>query len=254
MSGIVDAHAHIMLQDFGPLKASPIEPLLEHYSRLGVDQIWFSSVDALIQNQTDLHQRSNDAMAAFQDKYRPHFVGLATVNPRSGDEAARELERAIGQLGLRGLKIHGWLQPVASVDSCFEPLFAVADRMRLVVLFHDGTPPYTSSLQIAWLAQRYPNCTIVLGHGGLKDLSENAVQAVRRHPNVYMQTVGMTPLGMRRALEQVGPRRMLYGSDGGFGNLKCIDYNLLRLRNWGLSPDQDALISGGNARRLIAHA
>jgi uncharacterized protein len=234
------------------LKAAPVEPLIDHYGRLGVDQVWFSSVDALIQNQTDLHRRSNDAMAELQEKHRPRIVGLATVNPRDGDGAARELERAIGQLGLRGLKIHGWLQPVSCVDPCLEPLFAVANRLRLTVLFHDGTPPYTSSLQIAWLAERYPDCTMVLGHGGLKDLAENAIQAVRRQPNVYLQTVGMTLLGMRRALEQVGPTRILHGSDGGFGNLSYIDYNILKLRTWGLPPDEEALIFGDNARRLIA--
>jgi len=251
MTGIVDAHAHIMLEGFGPLKAPPVEPLMEHYARLGVDQVWFSSVDALVQNQTEVHRRMNDTIAALQEKFRPHIVGLATVNQRDGDRAASELERAIGELGLRGLKIHGWLQPVPAVDSCLEPIMAVAERRRLVVLFHDGTPPYTSSLQLAWLAERYPNCTIVLGHGGLKDLPENAVQAARRHSNVYIQTVGMTLLAMRRALDAVGASSILFGTDGGFGNLRYIDYNLLKHKIWGLPPDQEALILGGNARRLM---
>jgi uncharacterized protein len=251
MSRIVDAHAHIMLHDFGSLKAAPIPPLMDHYERLGVEQVWFSSVDALIQNQADVHRRSNDSLAALQEEYRPKIIGLATVNPRDGDLAAREVERAIGPLGLRGLKIHGWLQAVSSVDPCLEPLMTVANSLKLTVLFHDGTPPYASTLQIAWLAEQYPDCSIVLGHGGLKDLAENAVQAVSRLPNVYLQTVGMTSLGMQRALDRVGPTRILYGSDGGFGNLKYIDYNILKLQNWGLSPDDEALISGQNARRLI---
>jgi uncharacterized protein len=251
VSGIVDAHAHVMLQDFGSLKASSMESLIDHYTRLGVEQIWFSSVDALIQNQTDLHRRSNDLLAEYQERFKPRIVGLATVNPRGGDDSARELERAVGQLALCGLKIHGWLQPVSTVDPCLEPIFAVADRMQLTVLFHDGTPPYTSSLQIAWLAEKYPHCTMILGHGGLKDLSENAIQAAVRHPNVFLQTVAMTPRGIRRAVERLGPSRILFGTDGGFGNLKYIDYNILKIRLLGLPPDQEALVFGGNARRLI---
>jgi predicted TIM-barrel fold metal-dependent hydrolase len=254
MSGVIDAHAHIMLQSFGSMKASRVESLIEHYVQCGVDQVWFSSADAFIQNQTELHRRCNDIMAALQEKHKPRIVGLATVNPRDGDQAARELERAIGQLGLRGLKLHGWLQPVSCVDPVLDPLFAVADRLRLVVLFHDGTPPYTSSLQVAWLAEKYPNCTMILGHGGLKDLSENAIQAVHRQPNVHLQTVAMTLRGMRRALEQVGPDRILFGTDGGFGDLKYIDYNILKLRTWKLSPAQEALVAYGNAKRLIGTA
>jgi uncharacterized protein len=251
MSMIIDAHAHLLLHGFGAMKPSPVEAVVEHFARCGVEQVWYSSADALIQNQTDLHRRSNDTMAELQERFPGQFVGLATVNPREGEGAAAELERAIVTLGLRGLKIHGWLQPVSCTDACLEPLLEVANRLRLIVLFHDGTPPYTSSLQIAYLAERYPRCFMILGHGGLKDLVGNAAQAVRRQPNLYMQTVGTTLLGLSQAIEVVGPERILYGSDGGFGDLTYIDYNLCKMRKWVLPPEQEAMIMGQNARELL---
>ena len=176
MTRIVDSHAHIMLRSFGTLEPAEPEALVEHFARRGVDQAWYSSIDALVGNQTDLHRRCNDQMAGLQEEFGDAFVAFATVNPRDGDQAARELERAVVQLGLKGWKFHGWLQPVSCCDPCMKPVFETANKLRLVVLFHDGTPPFTSSLQIGHLAEQYPDCSMILGHAGLKDLAENAVQ------------------------------------------------------------------------------
>ena len=43
------------------------------------------------------------------------------------------------------------------------------------VLFHDGKPPFTSSLQIGSLAERYPGCAMILGHGNLEDFAVTRV-------------------------------------------------------------------------------
>jgi len=251
MSEIVDAHAHIMLGAYGSLPPQPVEPVLEGFARYGVSRAWFSSVDALVGNTAEMHRRMNDAMAELQSRFGRPFVALATLHPRGGDESARELERAISNLGLRGLKLHGWLQPVSCVDPCLEPIFDVANRLALPVLFHDGTPPFTSSLQIGWLAERYPGCRMILGHGGLKDLAVNAAQCARRHPNVYLQTCATTLLSLRRALEITGPEKILYGSDSGFADPKWIDYNLRKIRKWNLTPEIESKILGENAARLI---
>lgn len=251
MTCIVDTHTHIMLESFSGLEGQAPAVLMEHFAKCGIGQAWVSSVDALIRNQPEHHCRSNDRMAELQQEFEGRFVGLATVDPRTGEQAARELERAITALGLKGLKLHGWLQPVSCSDPCLDPLFETASRLGIVVLFHDGTPPYTSTLQIASLAERYPQCTMILGHGGLKDLAVNAAQAVKRHPNLYMQTDGTTLLALKRALALVGAEKILFGSDGGFGDPQWIDYNLLKIRRWNLDANSEGLILGGNAERLL---
>lgn len=248
---VIDSHAHIMLDAYTSLP--PVEPerVMEGFARYGVEQAWFSSADALVTNQTDYHRRSNDRMAELQSRFAPHFVAFATVNPRSGDEAARELERAVSELGVRGLKLHGWLQPVSCTDPCLDPLLETANRLKLPVLFHDGTPPFTSSLQIGWLAEKYPHCRMILGHGGLKDLAVTAAQTAHRHDNVYLQTCATTLLSLRRALDLVGPDKILYGSDGGFADMQWVDYNIRKIRKWKLPAAVEDKILGGNAKRLL---
>lgn len=251
MSRIVDAHAHVLLHGYGIIEPQDPAVLVDQFTRHGVDQAWYSSADALICNQSDLHRRCNDQMAELQSEFGARFVALATVNPRDGEAAARELERAVTQLDIRGLKLHGWLQPVSCCDPCLEPLFEAANRFRLVVLLHDGTPPFTNGLQIGWLAERYPDCTMILGHGGLKDAAINAVQAVRRYPNVHMQTPATTLRALRYALDAVGPDRILYGSDGGFGDPRWIGYNLRKIRRWALPGEAESRILGENASKLL---
>ena len=248
---IIDSHAHIMLDAYASLP--PVEPerVMEGFARYGVEQAWFSSADALVTNQTDFHRRSNDRMAELQQKFAPHFVAFATVNPRTGDEAARELERAVCKLGARGLKLHGWLQPVSCTDPCLVPLLETANRLKLPVLFHDGTPPFTSSLQIGWLAEQYPSCKMILGHGRLKDLAVTAAQAAHRHHNVYLQTCATTLLSLQRALALVGSDKILYGSDGGFADMQWVDYNIRKIRKWDLPAAVEEKILGGNAKRLL---
>ena len=75
--------------------------------------------------------------------------------------------------------------------------------------------------------------------------------AACRYPNVHLQTCATTLLSLRRALEIVGPEKILYGSDGGFADPKWIDYNLRKIRNWNLTPEIESRILGGTAARLI---
>ena len=140
---------------------------------------------------------------------------------------------------------------MSCTDPCLEPLLETANCLKLPVLFHDGTPPFTSSLQIGYLAERYPSCTMILGHGGLKDLAVTAAQTAHRHENVYLQTCATTLLSLRRALEFVGPDKILYGSDGGFADMQWVDYNIQKIRKWNLPVAVEEKIFGGNATRLL---
>ena len=117
---IIDSHAHIMLDSYASLP--PVEPerVMEGFARYGVEQAWFSSADALVSNQTDDHRRSNDRMAELQQRFAPHFVAFATVNPRRAGEAARELER------FQDASTGGFLT-AANPDDGFAPIAGAVD-------------------------------------------------------------------------------------------------------------------------------
>ena len=73
--------------------------------------------------------RINDAVARLVDRHRGRLHGLATVDAYEGDASARELVRAVKDLGLRGVFIEsakGDLLPDASEA---RPTFAAAAEL-----------------------------------------------------------------------------------------------------------------------------
>jgi 5-carboxyvanillate decarboxylase len=138
-------------------------------------------------------RKTNEALAEATNKYPDRFIGLAALAPQRPDEAARELERAVTQLGLRGVKINSHIGDYFLDNKKFWPVFEVAERLDVPVFLHPNTPiassiaPYTdygfalagppwgfgaeASLHVmrliySGLFDKYPGLKIVLGHLG----------------------------------------------------------------------------------------
>ncbi|MDD5679517.1 MAG: hypothetical protein PHW60_16230 [Kiritimatiellae bacterium] len=77
----------------------------------------------------------------------------------------------------RGDNEHPWLQAFSMTYPNVVPVLSKAGELGMPVLFHDGTPPYSAPLQIAYAAEQGPQTTIILGHSGLDDLRDEATLA-----------------------------------------------------------------------------
>jgi predicted TIM-barrel fold metal-dependent hydrolase len=199
---------------------------------------------------------ANDSLAAFVAPRPDRLIAFATVDPRAAD-AATEIERCVTRLGMRGIKLHPWLQGFSSHEPGLDPICETAARLAVPVLFHDGTPPFSTPLQLASLAQRHPETTIVLGHGGLHDLWREAIAAVQTTPNVHLCMCGAPGYAMRRIVAECPIDRLLFGTDGGLRPEPIPRYAVLRIRQLdelGLDPAQRSAILVDNPRRLLEAA
>ena len=186
-----------------------------------------------------------EACAAFPGR----LEAFARIHPWYGDESIALLERAIGELGFKGLKLH----PVTTIA---HP--AGADTLRLIraaaahgapTLFHCGDEPLTTPFAIARAAEACPEATIILGHMGGYFHVEEAIEAAERHPNLVLETSAMPyPAKIREAVERVGAERVLYASDGPACSPR-IEVEKVRLA--GLGPESEPLVLGENARRML---
>ena len=123
------------------------------------------------------------------------------------------------------------------------------------VLFHDGTPPFSTPLQLAVLARRHPETQIVLGHGGLHDLWREAIEAVLTTANVHLCMSGTPGYAMRAIVARCPLERLLFGTDAGLRPEPLQRYAVLRVRQLdelGLDDDQREAILVANPRRLLA--
>lgn len=193
------------------------------------------------------------------------FIGFAAVQPAAGARALDSLERALDS-GLRGV---GELLPQAQGFSLEDPWWGrvveTAIRRKVPITLHATDPgagpaagpptPLGDYLALAW---RHPAATFILAHwgGGL------AFHGSDLPPNLYFDTAASPllckPEVFRRAVDQVGADRILYGSDyplllypkdsrrPGFTRF------LGEIASSGLDEGERAKVLGSNMRRILS--
>ena len=148
----------------------------------------------------------NDELAAACRKYPERFIGFAGIDPWKGEQAIRELERCVGELGLKGVKLHPGRQQFYPNDTRFYPLFETASALGTPVLFHTGmmaagagTPggrgvrlDFTRPIYLDHLAADFPNLTIIAAHPSWPWADEGLALA-RHKSNVFLDLSGYSP-------------------------------------------------------------
>jgi predicted TIM-barrel fold metal-dependent hydrolase len=176
-----------------------------------------------------------------------------TVDPKLGPAAVAELERCIASGRFKGVKFHPWLQAFAPsmVKATIMDILRRAAAAGLPVLFHDGTPPYSTTFQIAATARWVPEATVVLGHAGLADYCVPAAQLVRDIPNLYACVCGPRAGDVRHLVDVAGPDKVLFGSDFGQSDWMILEDRLDAVRFAGLSEAESEAVLWRNAARLL---
>ncbi len=195
----------------------------------------------------------NDRVAAWVADAPDRLVAFGTVDPRLPNAAA-ETERCLTELGMRGMKFHPWIQAFCPHEPCMDPIAEVAGAHRAPILFHDGTPPYSTPLQIAALARRHPDVPMVLGHGGLQDHWREAIAAVNGTPNLWICLCGTPNVGIRAVIARCPSERLLFGTDAGLGasvRQQFAAERIREIRQLEIDEQVRAALLSGNARALL---
>lgn len=240
----VDFHVH---QPSGG--AYPAGAYLELMDAAGIDVSVVFTYEGLIAEP----ERNNDALAAWCAGHRDRLVPFCTVDPRS-PSAAEEVRRCARDHGVRGVKLHPWLQAFTPLDPALDPVCRAAAELGLPMLFHDGTPPFSTPMQVAHVARRHPDLTVVLGHGGLHDMTADAIAGARRHPNLVVCMCSIPAGLMRRIVAEVPVEQLVFGTDGGLfprAEQPYVGYRFRELECLDLSPAQRDRILAGNPCRLL---
>jgi len=136
-------------------------------------------------------QRGNDLLAALTERHPSRFAGLATIAPQAPEAAAREIERAIGTLGLNGIMINSHTDDEYLDEEKYLPIFEAAHAMDAPIYIHPRGPssgmakPYLKygletaiwgygaetglhgvRIMVSGLLDRFPKLKIILGHMG----------------------------------------------------------------------------------------
>jgi predicted TIM-barrel fold metal-dependent hydrolase len=166
----------------------------------------------------------NDDTAAFVAADPAHRIGFLSVRP-DDPEVLAEIERCVGDLGLRGLKLAPNYQQFDPLGNAACGVYAVAESRGLPIVFHQGTSPvrsaplrYTHPLAMDEIAIRFPELRVVMAHMG-HPWQADTIAIIRKHPHVYADiSAGFVRpwsfySAMRLATEWGVLEKLLFGSD-----------------------------------------
>jgi len=89
---------------------------------------------------TGLATSFNDQLAEAIRKHPDRFSGLAAIAPQNPSGAAKELERSVRKLGLKGAIINSHTQGQYLDDPKFWDIFAAAESLDVPIYLHPNTP------------------------------------------------------------------------------------------------------------------
>jgi len=239
--------------DSMPTEDIPVAVTLAAMDAGGVDQAlisaWYGPEGSFI---------SNDEVASFVAQADGRLVGVASVDLRAPMAAVRELRRAVGDLGLRALRIVPWLWGLPPNDRRYYPLYAACVDLGIPFCTQVGhTGPLRTSetgRPIPYLddvALEFPELTIVAGHIGYPWTAEMIALATK-YPNVYIDTSAYTvrryPPELVAYLRAHGRRKVLFGTNYPMiAPAKALE----DLESLGLDDETRELFLAGNARTVF---
>lgn len=234
-----------------------LEARIEDMHRAGIDMAILSLTTPGVhverpERAIELARIVNDEFAEIQRTYPHYFRCLATLPLNAPDVAARELERAVQELGLVGAMLFSNVEgrPIDLPE--FWPIYEAAEALDVPLVIHPTAPGFSAYLAdyrlvallgfaydttlvavrmvLAGVLERFPRLTLVQTHlgGVLPYLAERVQRGYRAYPelrgrlsrdpmdyfrDMYLDTVLFDPACLLLGLAFVGEDRLLLGSD-----------------------------------------
>ncbi|TMC77673.1 MAG: amidohydrolase [Chloroflexi bacterium] len=277
---VIDVHAHVTPQRFQKAVLSgsdwygltpadgelenlknrwPPERRIEEMDRLGVDVQLLSPTDCFYQYHREpevtakIASECNDEVAEMVRDHPDRFMGLGTLPMQDVERTIEEMERATGELGLRGFMIDDHVNNLTYDHAVFDPFWSAAEHLRAFIFVHQGRPTSVSyrtqkffllnsvgnlvdrtltfgCLVYGGVIDKYPRLMVCLAHAGgyvpyAVDRMDKGWQAFpamrgasRDQPSTYLRrffydTVTYTDRNLRFLLDMVGSERVLFGTD-----------------------------------------
>ena len=176
----------------------------------------------------------------FPERLLPFFFG----NPHRAPDIYREHGRAFF-----GLKLAPVIHGLDFDDERVTAWIVVAAELGQPVYVHCLDRTGQRVVDLVALAERWPAVTMILGHAGVGTMDFAAVDEIAATPSLLFETSGGFSAVIRYASEQLGPERLVFGSEY---PLQDIVVEKVKAERLGLSADSLAAYAGGNLERVLS--
>ena len=257
---IVDTHTHLRVPIEGlgdesrlniyGVRDNDVEEYLRGCDRNRVDACWVFPAQSF---RADLFAGAEmESMAKGCARYPHRLFPFITVPPGWPEKMIREtIEHGICDLKCYGLKFVPICQGVSLANPNMDLVAEMSIELDVPVFLHDGSPEYCSAIQVVYYARKHPELRVVSGHGGLREFWPDYLAAVKELPNLYICLSGPTQWGIQKLYDELGPDKLMFGSDGGIGSPAITTAYLRRIERLKASEEDKRLILGINAMRFL---
>jgi len=237
----------------------------EHFTRSKnvkgfVDEIRESGISSAVIVGRDIPgiRHSNDEIHKITSKHK-ELMGMGSVDPFAlGSEgSAREVERAIKELGLKGINIEPGFSstPTHADDPVFYPIYELCSQLGVPVSLMSGpTTPnleLTNPAPVGRVARAFPNLSIICYHGFYPYVNEMIGVAFRYEnvfvvPDMYIFLPGSSLYV--EAANSFMQDQLLFGSSYPF---RPMAQSIADYRKLGFRDDVMESVFSGNAKRVL---
>ncbi|MFQ5913161.1 MAG: amidohydrolase family protein [Nitrospinota bacterium] len=281
--------------DYGPIVEPAFDPAerIPKLDEAGIDMqlltIGFPAADLLRpEDGVPLAREINDELADICRRHPDRFSAMATAYMKEPEEAPKELERAVRELGLKGLFTFTNIDGIPASDRRFRPVLAKAAELDVPVIFHPMVGAkhellkghhfgaligfmfeitlHYSTLIYQGIYEEFPNLKLVATHlgGALPFLAEriswgynypDTEHNIPKNPHeyyklMYFDTTSFYTPALDCTHVLAGPDRMLLGSDFPF-RIGDLGRAVRSIREWDRPENEKKRVLGENAARLF---
>lgn len=248
---IWDLHGHLSGVP-GETPEARAERLLEYADRMGVERliVFMGFPWARDPSPAELRRQNDQVLRALRG-WPDRLLGFVYLNPRHVGESLGELDRCVRDGPMVGIKL--WVARRCSRRE-LDPIIRRAGELGAAVYQHTwlkaggNLPGESTPGDLARLAARHPEVPMICGHTGGD--WERGIRAIRAAPNVSIGTGGFDPTAgvMEMAVRELGPERIIYGSDVGG---RSFASQLAKVEGADVSLDARRRILGDNLRQIL---
>ncbi len=248
---IWDVHTHLSGVP-GDTPEARLGHLLEYADRLGIARLCvFMGMSWSEDPSPEVMRRDNDEVLRALRHFPDRAFGFVYLNPRHTQASLDELNRCVRDGPMVGVKL--WVAQHCN-EPTLDPLVARATELKAPVLQHcwlkitGNLPGESTPRDVAQLAARHPDATIVCAHTGGE--WEGGIRAIRPYPQVYAELCGSDPTAgfTEMAVRELGAERVLYGSDAGG---RSFASQLAKVLGADISTAARRVILAGNIKRIL---
>ena len=241
---IIDAHVHLKHGDAKKTEYSA-ESIIRIMDEAGVDK----SVVFAICTTT---RRSIEMAGKAAERFRNRLIPFVYALPSYERPVIAEIEKAIRDLGFRGIKLHVGECTLERYVS--EPVLRLAGRYRVPCLI-DCAGRYSLMEN---LADSFPDIKMIVAHFGKylcrdESLIDKFIEIAKRHDNIYLDTSGVIiPKKIKEAVDLIGSSRIIFGTDGPTEEgARFVLRELSKIRRLGLKPEDEREVLGEAVAKLL---